>query len=165
MVHHTPHHQWLAVFTVTLHCATPHLTSSHYTTPHYTTLHHATPHRTALHHTTLRHTMPHHTTPHFTTLHYATPHHTTPHTPHTPHYTTPHYTFPLKKLLTLPSRVCLSAVVGAEKAFRTEDGPFDVVFNLAAETKYGQAEQVQSTWSLSGSHKQFVLSKAVIHHC
>ena len=140
-----------------LHCTVLHHTSPHHTTPHHTTPHYTTPHYTTPHYTTPHHTTPHYTTPHYTTLHYT--HHTTP------HCTTPHYTFPLKKLLALSSRVCPSAVVGAEKAFRTEDGPFDVVFNLAAETKYGQAEQVQGTWSLSGSHKQFVLSKVVIHHC
>ena len=30
----------------------------------------------------------------------------------------------------------------AERAFSDEDGPFDYVFNLVAETKYGQSEDV-----------------------
>ena len=30
----------------------------------------------------------------------------------------------------------------AERAFSDEDGPFDYVFNLAAETKYGQSPDV-----------------------
>lgn len=34
-------------------------------------------------------------------------------------------------------------IVSTEKAFTREDGKeFDLVFNLAAETKYGQAEEV-----------------------
>lgn len=34
-------------------------------------------------------------------------------------------------------------LASAEKAFTREDGKqFDIVYNLAAETKYGQAEEV-----------------------
>jgi nucleoside-diphosphate-sugar epimerase len=36
----------------------------------------------------------------------------------------------------------LAVPQSAERAFSTEDGPFDYVFNLAAETKYGQSTDV-----------------------
>ena len=32
-----------------------------------------------------------------------------------------------------------------ERAFASDDGPFDFVYNLAAETKYGQSEEVNCT--------------------
>ena len=38
------------------------------------------------------------------------------------------------------SQLNLANVQSAEKAFA--NGPFDIVYNLAAETKYGQSEQV-----------------------
>ena len=36
----------------------------------------------------------------------------------------------------------LANASSAEKAFASDDGPFDIVYNLAAETKYGQSEEV-----------------------
>ena len=36
----------------------------------------------------------------------------------------------------------LAVAQSAERAFSDEDGPFDFVFNLGAETKYGQASDV-----------------------
>ena len=39
-------------------------------------------------------------------------------------------------------QVNLANPASTEKAFATEDGPFDLVYNLAAETKYGQSDEV-----------------------
>lgn len=39
-------------------------------------------------------------------------------------------------------QVNLANQASAEKAFASDDGPFDLVYNLAAETKYGQSEEV-----------------------
>ncbi len=36
----------------------------------------------------------------------------------------------------------LANPASCEKVFADEEGPFDIVYNLAAETKYGQADQV-----------------------
>ena len=39
-------------------------------------------------------------------------------------------------------QVNLANPASAEKAFASDDGPFDLVYNLAAETKYGQSDEV-----------------------
>ena len=39
-------------------------------------------------------------------------------------------------------QVNLANPASAEKAFASDDGPFDFVYNLAAETKYSQSEEV-----------------------
>lgn len=38
----------------------------------------------------------------------------------------------------------LSTEAGVNKAYQLDSGNFDVVFNLAAETKYGQTDEVRS---------------------
>jgi hypothetical protein len=41
-------------------------------------------------------------------------------------------------------------LASSEKAFQMENGKqFDIVFNLAAETKYGQAEEVRLIYLLT----------------
>lgn len=41
-------------------------------------------------------------------------------------------------------QVNLANPAGAEKAFASDHGPFDLVYNLVAETKYGQSDEVTS---------------------
>lgn len=36
----------------------------------------------------------------------------------------------------------LSSTASCERVFADDDGPFDIVYNLAAETKYGQSDEV-----------------------
>ena len=40
----------------------------------------------------------------------------------------------------------LANPASAEKAFASDSGPFDLVYNLAAETKYGQSDEVTLTY-------------------
>lgn len=40
----------------------------------------------------------------------------------------------------------LAVPQSAERAFTDENGPFDYVFNLAAETKYGQSTDVSHVY-------------------
>lgn len=59
----------------------------------------------------------------------------------------------------------LANASSAEKAFASDDGPFDIVYNLAAETKYGQSEEVYTRHLFRCSHCVTCSVNGYIHRC